>query len=162
MPDLLNLTPDPDNPEPPADRGGQSDPTVDTTAETIVENDLWTVENAPLLCGPVTAPDDKSGWFMVLWAKVPDQGVQPEYRHRPDWQEIGYFPASSRDVARARAIEHDGRSPVPIDERGQVARYLIDQAREHGIMLRAVAAEYWPDSTPVTTMYVPDPVLKLG
>lgn len=116
------------------------------------------------LVGELAQPGNTSGVYMVLWAHVPDQGVKAEHRHRPDWQEIAYVTASSRDVARARAIEHDGRAPAAIEERGPVARYLIEQARTtpSGIMLRAVPAEYWPAACPVTSYTVPAPILTLG
>jgi len=160
MSDLLNLKPDDDDQALTlADTTDASPPAATDTTPPVDEGPRL---ETPLLCGPVDEPEETSGWFMVLWAKVPDQGVEPAYRHRPHWQEVGYFKASSRDIARARAIEHDGRTPAPIPDRGPVARYLIDEARKQGIMLRAVAAEYWPSGVPVTTMYVPDPVLKLG
>lgn len=138
-------------------------PPAVASAEDPEDADAASASELSALVGCLSQPENTGGVYMVLWAKVPDQGVAPEHCHRPDWQEVGYFTASSRDVARAQSIEHHGRSPKPIAERGAVARYLIEQARATaaGIMLRAVPAEYWPASCPVTSYTVPAPILTL-
>lgn len=91
----------------------------------------------PDLRGKVTVPDELPGHYMVLWARKPPRG------QRPEWHEIEYVKASGPAVARARVLEHDGRAK-PIAERGELARYLIEQAGvKPGILLRAVPAVDW-------------------
>ena len=108
------------------------------------------------LRGKLTTPEDTNDVYIVLWAYKPRRGERARY------EEVGYFEAAGPDQARAKAIEHDGRTKKPIEERGEVARQLIAAAEQRGILLRALPARHWHADCPVTGLVRPDPILTLG
>lgn len=103
-------------------------------------------------------PEDIRGWYMVLWALRPSRG------ERADWQEVGYYKAHEPAAAKRLALDHDARREKPLEERNEVARFLLSQANgsKRGILLRAVPAMHWLADVEPTTYVRPAPVLQIG
>lgn len=114
-------------------------------------------ELPPGLRGRVKFPDDTKGHYVVVWAPKPKRG-----EGRPGYREIACVAAQDPDHAKKVVLEAAGRSPKPIAERGDVARWLIAQAENGGILLRAVPAMHWPRDVDTTGMERPEPVLTIG
>lgn len=106
--------------------------------------------------GRVRFPDDVRGHYIVLWAPKPKRGDG-----RPAYVEIACVAAQDPDHAKRIVLEADGRSPKPIDQRGDVARWLIERAGDSAILLRAVPAMHWPRDVEPTGMVRPEPVLTI-
>lgn len=115
------------------------------------------VERPAGLRGRLKVPDDTRGQYVVLWAPKPARG------HRAQYEEVACVPAHDPDHAKKIVLEEDGRSPKPVADRGDVARWLLERAGEKtGILLRAVPAMHWPAGVETTSFVRPEPILRIG
>lgn len=100
---------------------------------------------------------DTRGHYVVLWAPKPKRGGRAQF------EEVAFVEAHDPDHAKKVVLGEAGRSPRPVAERDEIARFLIAQAENsRGILLRAVPAMHWPADVETTSFVRPDPILKIG
>lgn len=116
-----------------------------------------TGDSTPIPAGKLKVPDETNGHYVVVMARKPKRGEKAAYI------EVACVKAHDPDHAKKLVLEEAGRSPVPYEERGDLARWLLAQAGEgKGILLRAVPAMHWPGEVTPTTFVRPAPVLQIG
>lgn len=107
--------------------------------------------------GKLKVPDETNGHYVVLYAQKPKRGQKALY------VELACVKAHDGAQAKRLVLGEDGRTPKPVEERSELARFLLAAAGvERGILLRAVPAMHWPGELEPTTYVRPEPVLQIG
>ena len=127
------------------------------TADNPVEGAIYEARLG-LPGGKLRIPENTNGMYVILVAAKPPRG------QRADYQEVACIPAHDSDHAKGVVLEEDGRTPKPPEQRGELAKALLNLAltEKRGILLRAVPAKYWPGEIEPTTYVRPEPVLRIG
>lgn len=111
----------------------------------------------PIPVGKLKVPEETNGHYVVVMAQKPKRGQKALY------VEVACVRAHDPDHAKKIVLEEDGRTKKPLEERGELAKWLLAAAgTERGILLRAVPAMHWPGTVEPTTYVRPAPVLQIG
>lgn len=102
-------------------------------------------EDVPEPTGKLVAPENTTGWYVVLWARKPKKGDQ----ERPRYAEAGFYKGDG-DTLKAKKL-------AMADEANEHLRRSA--AQKPGILLRAVPAMNWPVSIEPTVFDRPAPEL---